>query len=210
VHVSAYVEKLQKELSPPTVKQQLAAIRMLFYWMVVGQVIPTNSRTRCAGRAAQRQERQDAGALGGRGACAAARQLSRRTQGRENWRENAALGGPTRMSLIRRSLDEIELSAGEKAFVLGFAMGISGSAERNHVIAPRGSIAHMSDLLDSTATSFLLDAFIFSGNTGGTSDEMPRWKHPFGIRFHRRRLKALPLNTFLGNLDVVRLPQVSS
>jgi site-specific recombinase XerD len=42
VHVAAYIEKLGKELSRPTVKQQLAAIRMLFDWLVTGQVIPTN------------------------------------------------------------------------------------------------------------------------------------------------------------------------
>jgi site-specific recombinase XerD len=40
VHVAAYIEKLS--LSPPTVKQHLAAIRMLFDWLVVGQVIPMN------------------------------------------------------------------------------------------------------------------------------------------------------------------------
>jgi len=42
VHVAAYVEKLQKDLSRPSVKQQLAAIRMLFDYLVVGQVVPTN------------------------------------------------------------------------------------------------------------------------------------------------------------------------
>ena len=42
MHVAAYIEKLGKELSRPTVKQQLAAIRMLFDWLVTGQVIPTN------------------------------------------------------------------------------------------------------------------------------------------------------------------------
>jgi site-specific recombinase XerD len=42
VHVAAYIEKLQKELSRPSVKQQLAAIRMLFDWLVVGQVVPFN------------------------------------------------------------------------------------------------------------------------------------------------------------------------
>ena len=42
VHVAAYIEKLGKELSRPTVKQQLAAIRMLFDWLVVGQVVPFN------------------------------------------------------------------------------------------------------------------------------------------------------------------------
>jgi site-specific recombinase XerD len=42
VHVAAYVEKLQKDLSRPSVKQALAAIRMLFDYLVVGQVVPTN------------------------------------------------------------------------------------------------------------------------------------------------------------------------
>jgi site-specific recombinase XerD len=40
--VAAYIEELQREASPPTVKQHLAAIRMLFDWLVVGQVLPMN------------------------------------------------------------------------------------------------------------------------------------------------------------------------
>ena len=40
--VAAYVELLQDQVSPPSVKQQLAAIRMLFDWLVVGQVMPAN------------------------------------------------------------------------------------------------------------------------------------------------------------------------
>jgi len=42
VHVAAYIEKLQKNLSRPSVKQHLAAIRMVFDYLVVGQIIPTN------------------------------------------------------------------------------------------------------------------------------------------------------------------------
>jgi integrase/recombinase XerD len=42
IHVSAYIEGLQCELSAPTVKQHLACIRVLFDWLVTGQVIPSN------------------------------------------------------------------------------------------------------------------------------------------------------------------------
>jgi integrase/recombinase XerD len=42
VAVSAYVEHLMLTRSAPTVKQHLAAIRMLFDWLVVGQVVPMN------------------------------------------------------------------------------------------------------------------------------------------------------------------------
>ncbi|MGH9900942.1 MAG: phage integrase N-terminal SAM-like domain-containing protein [Pyrinomonadaceae bacterium] len=42
IAVAAYVERLTRERAPQTVKQHLAAIRMLFDWLVVGQVIPFN------------------------------------------------------------------------------------------------------------------------------------------------------------------------
>ena len=42
VHVAAYVEELQLSLSRPSIKQHLAALKMLFDWLVVGQVIPSN------------------------------------------------------------------------------------------------------------------------------------------------------------------------
>jgi len=42
IHVAAYVEELQKIRSKPTVKQHLAAIRMLFDWLVIGHVMETN------------------------------------------------------------------------------------------------------------------------------------------------------------------------
>jgi len=40
--VAAYIEALQKTHSPPGVKQQLAAVRMLFDWLITGQVVPVN------------------------------------------------------------------------------------------------------------------------------------------------------------------------
>jgi site-specific recombinase XerD len=40
--VAAYIERLQNEAAAPSVKQELAAIRMLFDWLVVGQVLAMN------------------------------------------------------------------------------------------------------------------------------------------------------------------------
>src|SRR6516164_2815924 len=42
IHVALYVEELGHSFSKPTVKQHLAAVRMLFDWLVTGQVIRTN------------------------------------------------------------------------------------------------------------------------------------------------------------------------
>jgi site-specific recombinase XerD len=40
--VAAWVEDLQEKHGAPGVKQQLAAVRMLFDWLITGQVVPTN------------------------------------------------------------------------------------------------------------------------------------------------------------------------
>jgi site-specific recombinase XerD len=42
VHVAGYVEQLGKSRAAPSVKQHLAAVRMLFDWLVVGQVVRSN------------------------------------------------------------------------------------------------------------------------------------------------------------------------
>src|SRR5215469_5609187 len=40
--VAAYIERLQGEAAAPSVKQELAAIRMLFDWLVLGKVLAMN------------------------------------------------------------------------------------------------------------------------------------------------------------------------
>jgi site-specific recombinase XerD len=42
VHVAAYVEQLGASHAAPSVKQHLAAVRMLFDWLVVGQIVRSN------------------------------------------------------------------------------------------------------------------------------------------------------------------------
>lgn len=42
LHVAAWIERMKGAVSVPTVKQNLAAVRHLFDWLVIGQVVPTN------------------------------------------------------------------------------------------------------------------------------------------------------------------------
>jgi site-specific recombinase XerD len=41
-HVATYIEELQRARSAPTAKLRLAALRHLFDWMVIGQIMPTS------------------------------------------------------------------------------------------------------------------------------------------------------------------------
>jgi len=42
LHVAAWIELQTQNLSAPTVKQRLAAVRHLFDWLVIGQIVPNN------------------------------------------------------------------------------------------------------------------------------------------------------------------------
>jgi site-specific recombinase XerD len=49
LHVATYIEALQERMAKPTVKQHLAAIHMLFDWLVTGAVLATNPATSVRG-----------------------------------------------------------------------------------------------------------------------------------------------------------------
>jgi site-specific recombinase XerD len=49
LHIAAYIESLGQSMSKPTVKQHLAAIRMLFHWLVTGHIVAVNPATSVRG-----------------------------------------------------------------------------------------------------------------------------------------------------------------
>lgn len=71
-------------------------------------------------------------------------------------------------TLSRVKAKELGLSEGYGVFVLGFPMNLVGT-QQDYVIVRQGCIARVRDALDSAATvkSFLIDSFIFPGNSGG-------------------------------------------
>jgi hypothetical protein len=69
-------------------------------------------------------------------------------------------------SLVRTRLAENQVSAGDGIFVLGFPMNLAG-VQRNYVIVRQGVIARISEMLEKASNSFLVDSFVFPGNSGG-------------------------------------------
>jgi hypothetical protein len=63
-------------------------------------------------------------------------------------------------------LKSVNVSAGDSVFVLGFPMDLAG-VQKNYVIVRHGIIARVSELLDHASESFLIDSFVFPGNSGG-------------------------------------------
>jgi S1-C subfamily serine protease len=65
-----------------------------------------------------------------------------------------------------KKLKELEVAAGDGVFVLGFPMNLAG-ALKNYVIVRQGVIARISEMLDKASPTFLIDAHVFPGNSGG-------------------------------------------
>ena len=61
---------------------------------------------------------------------------------------------------------ESEVSEGDGVFVLGFPLGEAGE-ERNYAVVRQGIVARVQDWLEGNAQTFLIDASIFPGNSGG-------------------------------------------
>ena len=68
MQVAAWTELRLREVSAPTVKQELAALRRLFDWLVVGQVLPHNPSAAVRGPAHSAVAGKTPHPLGGRGA----------------------------------------------------------------------------------------------------------------------------------------------
>ena len=66
----------------------------------------------------------------------------------------------------RQKLKELAVSAGDGTFVLGFPMGLTGNTH-SAVVVRGGIIARIEDLLYYGGESFLIDSFVFPGNSGG-------------------------------------------
>lgn len=59
-----------------------------------------------------------------------------------------------------------EASEGDFIYIMGFPMGIV-AADRQHVFVRSGVISRIKDLFEGRSKDFVVDAFVFPGNSGG-------------------------------------------
>jgi S1-C subfamily serine protease len=83
----------------------------------------------------------------------------------------------------REKLRELGVAAGDGTFVLGFPMGL---VQNSHtaVIVREGIIARIEDLLNYGAESFMIDSFVFPGNSGGPVLLKPEVVSIKGTQYH--------------------------
>jgi S1-C subfamily serine protease len=80
------------------------------------------------------------------------------------------------VAAVRSKLSDLGVAEGDFVYVLGFPMGLVGE-ERNLAIVRQGVLARVSDALVNPNHNYLIDAFIFPGNSGGPVILKPELVH---------------------------------
>lgn len=101
------------------------------------------------------------------------------------------------------------VSAGDGVFVLGFPMNLAG-IQRNYVIVRHGCIARISEMLDGTSPSYLVDAFIFPGNSGSPVILKAELSSISGTPAQTRAELVGVVKSYIPYIDVAFSPQTKS
>ena len=67
---------------------------------------------------------------------------------------------------LRERLEKVGFMEGDEVYTLGFPLGLTGD-ERNYAIVRQGVVARIRDWYDGRSDTFLIDALVYPGNSGG-------------------------------------------
>jgi S1-C subfamily serine protease len=79
-------------------------------------------------------------------------------------------------------LKQRDTSEGDSIFVMGFPMGMV-AIDRQHTFVRGGIISRIKDLFEKRSKDFVIDAFVFPGNSGGPVITRPETQSIHGTKF---------------------------
>ena len=105
-------------------------------------------------------------------------------------------------------LKDIEVSEGDGVFVLGYPMGNIGST-RQYVMLRGGVVARIHDMLEGHSSDYIIDAFVFPGNSGGPVIIKPEISSITGTKHNTfSRLVGL-VKSYIPYKDIAVSPQTN-
>jgi len=100
-----------------------------------------------------------------------------------------------------KKMQEIGVSAGDGAFVIGFPMNLAGQ-QRNYAIVRPGAIARLTDLIETAATVMLIDSHVFPGNSGGPVFLQPSLLAIDGTKANNRAYLVGVIRSYIPYTDI--------
>lgn len=98
-------------------------------------------------------------------------------------------------------MKENGVTEGDGVFVLGFPMGIVAE-DRQYVFVRSGSIARIKDLYDLRSKDYVVDAFVFPGNSGGPVISKPEIASIKGTVFNSKSRLIGIIKSYIPYTDV--------
>ena len=102
----------------------------------------------------------------------------------------------------------IGTTEGDGVFVLGYPMGFIG-ASRQYVILRRGAIARIHDMLEGHSSDYIVDAFVFPGNSGGPVIIIPETTRIQGTQYNISSRLIGMVKSYIPYRDVAISPQTN-
>lgn len=107
-------------------------------------------------------------------------------------------------TMLRKQLINAEFREGNEVFILGFPLS-QIAEDKNYVITRQGIIARIQDWYDEANKSFLIDASIFPGNSGGPVLAKPTL-HTYGSSITTAKLIGM-VSGYFPYRDIARSDQ---
>ena len=108
--------------------------------------------------------------------------------------------------LLIEQMAEKGMTEGDFIYVLGFPLELVAS-DRQYVIARSGSIARIRDVLEKRSNDFIVDSFVFPGNSGGPVVSKPEIIHIEGTKSISEAYLIGIVSSFLSYLDFAKSEQ---
>lgn len=105
-------------------------------------------------------------------------------------------------------LKKIGTTEGDGVFVLGYPMGFIGTT-RQYVILRSGAIARIHDMLEGHSSDYIVDAFVFPGNSGGPVIIKPEITSIQGTRYNTSSRLIGLVKSYIPYRDVAISPQTN-
>ena len=104
-------------------------------------------------------------------------------------------------TLTIQELIDIEASEGDFVYTMGFPMGIVAK-DRQHVFIRSGIIARIRDLFEKRSNDFVIDSFVFPGNSGGPVISKPEHLSITGTKSYDKSDLIGMVKSYIPDTDV--------